>query len=68
MVFPVEVFTEIWILAFSSIIDYQNESTLLHLEMCPSSGMQIFAETLTNKTFTLWVEASDTIEIVKAKI
>ena len=30
--------------------------------------MQIFVKTLTGKTITLEVEASDTIEIVKAKI
>ena len=35
--------------------------------MCPSGGMQIFAETLTGKTFTLWVEARDKIENVTAK-
>ena len=32
------------------------------------SGMQIFVNTLTGKTITLEVEASDTIENVKAKI
>ncbi|GAB2561182.1 ubiquitin family protein [Dyella jejuensis] len=31
-------------------------------------AMQIFVKTLTGKTFTLEVEASDTIENVKAKI
>jgi len=31
-------------------------------------GMQIFVQTLTGKTITLEVEASDTIENVKAKI
>ena len=31
-------------------------------------GIQIFAKTLTGKTITLEVEASDTIENVKAKI
>jgi hypothetical protein len=31
-------------------------------------GMQIFVKTLTGKTITLEVEASDTIENVKAKI
>jgi ubiquitin len=32
------------------------------------SGMQIFVKTLTGKTLTLDVEASDTIDSVKAKI
>ena len=31
-------------------------------------GMQVFVKTLTGKTITLEVEASDTIENVKAKI
>ena len=31
-------------------------------------GMQIFVKTLTGKTITLEVEASDTIETIKAKI
>ena len=31
-------------------------------------GMQIFVKTLTGKTITLGVEASDTIDQVKAKI
>ena len=45
----------------------QNESTL---DLCLSlvGGMQIFVKTLTGKTITLEVEASDTIENVKAKI
>ena len=33
-----------------------------------SSGMQIFVKTLTGKTITLDVEASDTVETVKQKI
>jgi len=33
-----------------------------------NSNMQIFVKTLTGKTITLEVEASDTIENVKAKI
>ena len=33
-----------------------------------TSKMQIFVKTLTGKTITLEVEASDTIENVKAKI
>ena len=45
----------------------QNESTLnLVLRLRPS--MQIFVKTLTDKTITLEVEPSDTIENVKAKI
>ena len=43
------------------------ESTL-HLVCKPCGGMQIFVKTLTGKTITLEVEASDTIENVKAKI
>ena len=43
----------------------QNESTL-HLVLRLRSGMQIFAKTLTGKTNTLDVEASDTIDNVKA--
>ena len=45
----------------------QNESTL---DLCLSlvGGMKIFVKTLTGKTITLEVEASDTIESVKAKI
>ena len=45
----------------------QNESTL---DLCLSlvGGMQIFVKTLTGITITLEVEASDTIENVKAKI
>ena len=45
----------------------QKQSTL-HLMVRPSGGMQIFVKTLTGKTITLEVEASDTIETVKAKI
>ena len=44
----------------------QTESTL-HL-ILRRGGMQIFVKTLTGKTITLEVEASDTIESVKAKI
>ena len=45
----------------------QKESTLqLRLRLC--GGMQIFIKTLTGKTITLEVEASDTIENVKIKI
>ncbi|XP_024099699.3 LOW QUALITY PROTEIN: polyubiquitin [Pongo abelii] len=45
----------------------QKESTL-HLVLCLRGGMQIFAKTLTDKTITLEVEPSDTLENVKAKI
>ena len=46
-------------------------SMLLGLALAPSveaSGMQIFVKTLTGKTITLDVEASDSIENVKQKI
>ena len=36
--------------------------------MLRRGGMQVFVKTLTGKTITLEVEASDTIENVKAKI
>ena len=40
----------------------------LHLVLRLRGGMQIFVKTLTGKTITLDVEASDTIDNVKAKI
>merc|ERR1711998_399895 len=40
----------------------------LHLGLRLRGGMQIFVKTLTGKTITLDVEASDSIENVKAKI
>ena len=51
------------------LIDYniQVESTL-HLVRKLRGGMQLFVKTLTGKTITLEVEASDTLENVKAKI
>ena len=45
----------------------QKESTL-HLVLRLRGGMQIFVKTLTGKTISLDVEASDTIDNVKAKI
>merc|ERR1712238_367821 len=50
-----------------SVYNIQKESTL-HLVLRLRGGMQIFVKTLTGKTITLDVEASDTIDNVKAKI
>ena len=52
-----------------TLSDYniQKESTC-HIVLRLRGGMQIFVKTLTGKTITLEVEATDTIENVKAKI
>ena len=51
---------------FASSRQIQKESTL-HLVLRLRGGMQIFVKTLTGKTITLDVEASDSIDNVKAK-
>ena len=45
-----------------------SEESTLHLVLRLRGGMQIFVKTLTGKTITLDVEASDTIDNVKSKI
>nr|pir polyubiquitin 6 - Geodia cydonium [Geodia cydonium] len=51
-----------------TLSDYNIQKETLHLVVRLRGGMQIFVKTLTGKTITLEVEASDTIENVKAKI
>ena len=52
-----------------TLSDYNiQKESILHLLLSARGGMQIFVKTLTGKTITLEVEASDTIEIIKGKI
>ena len=53
-----------------TLSDYniQNESTFLHLVLSLHGGMQIFVKNLRCQTITLEVEASDSIENIKAMI
>jgi len=51
-----------------TLSDYIQKESTLHLVLRLRGGMQIFVKTLTGKTITLDVEASDTIDNVKAKI
>ena len=52
-----------------TLSDYNIEKEItLHLVLRLIGGMPIFVKTLTGKTITLFVEPSDTIENVKAKI
>ncbi|KAK6042841.1 ubiquitin family protein, partial [Cooperia oncophora] len=50
-----------------TLSDYSiGKESMLHLVVRPREVMQIFVKTLTGKTITLEVKASDTIENVKA--
>ena len=48
--------------------DYNIQKESAHYLPMPKSSMQIYVETLTGKTISLWVEPSDTIEKVKGEI
>ena len=45
-----------------------HQGQTIHLLLCRHGGIQIFVKTVSNKTITLEVESSDTIETVKYKI
>ena len=52
-----------------TLSDYNvQKESIVYLVLRLRGGMQIFVKTLAGKTITWDVEASDTIDIVKAKI
>lgn len=68
-------FERIWKLIFAFFLifcrlsDYNiQKKSNLHLVLCLRGGTQIFVKTLTDKTITLGVEPSDTMENVKGGI